>query len=149
MMIQTQNLGKTSVDELASSMGKIIPTANSLGVQLDVLCGSYAVMTANGIATAETTTYMNSMLNGSVLHQRCCSSDLSPCLPSGICSTGEQSCSRGIYADLNGSRYIDNSTECVWTGSKRDTDLICSVPSFRAFAADVPFLPSSFNMLFI
>lgn len=63
MMIQTQNLGKTSVDELASSMGKIIPTANSLGVQLDVLCGSYAVMTANGIATAETTTYMNSMLN--------------------------------------------------------------------------------------
>ncbi len=63
MMIQTQNLGKTSVDELASSMGKIIPTANSLNVQLDVLCGSYAVMTANGIATAETTTYMNSMLN--------------------------------------------------------------------------------------
>lgn len=63
MMIQTQNLGKTSVDELAGSMGKIIPTANSLGVQLDVLCGSYAVMTANGIATAETTTYMNSMLN--------------------------------------------------------------------------------------
>lgn len=63
MLIQTQNLGKTSVDELGSSMGKIIPTANSLGVQLDVLCGSYAVMTANGIATAETTTYMNSMLN--------------------------------------------------------------------------------------
>lgn len=63
MLIQTQNLGKTSVDELAGSMGKVIPTANSLGVQLDVLCGSYAVMTANGIATAETTTYLNSMLN--------------------------------------------------------------------------------------
>lgn len=63
MLIQTQNLGKTTVDELASSMGKVIPTAKSLGVELDVLCGSYAVMTANGIATAETTTYFNSMLN--------------------------------------------------------------------------------------
>jgi TP901 family phage tail tape measure protein len=63
MLIQTQNLGKTTVDELAGSMGKVIPTAKSLGVELDVLCGSYAVMTANGIATAETTTYLNSMLN--------------------------------------------------------------------------------------
>lgn len=63
MLIMTQNLGKTTVDELASSMGKVIPTANSLNVGLDELCGSYAVMTANGIATAETTTYLNSMLN--------------------------------------------------------------------------------------
>lgn len=62
-LITTQNLGKTSVDELASNMGKVIPTANSLNVNLDELCGSYAVMTANGIATAETTTYLNSMLN--------------------------------------------------------------------------------------
>lgn len=63
MLINTQNLGKTTVDELASSMGKIIPTANSFGVSLDVLCGSYAEITKNGIATAEATTYMNSMLN--------------------------------------------------------------------------------------
>lgn len=62
-LITTQNLGKTTVDELASSMGKIIPTANSLGVDIDQLCAGYAVMTSNGIATAETTTYMNSMFN--------------------------------------------------------------------------------------
>lgn len=62
-LIMTQNLGKTTVDELGSSMGKVIPTANSLNVNLDQLCGAYAVMTANGIATAETTTYLNSMLN--------------------------------------------------------------------------------------
>ena len=49
MLIMTQNLGKTTVDELASSMGKVIPTAKSLNVDLDELCGSYAVMTANGI----------------------------------------------------------------------------------------------------
>lgn len=62
-LITTQNLGKTSVNELGSSMGKVIPTAQALNVDLDELCGSYAVMTANGIATAETTTYLNSMLN--------------------------------------------------------------------------------------
>ncbi|MGN0379997.1 MAG: phage tail tape measure protein [Butyrivibrio sp.] len=63
MLIQTQNLGKTTVAELSSAMGKVIPTAKANGVQLDQLCGSYAVMTSNGIATAETTTYLNSMLN--------------------------------------------------------------------------------------
>lgn len=62
-LIQTQNLGKTTVGQLASSMGKIIPTANAYGVQLDQLCAGYALMTANGVATAESTTYMNAMLN--------------------------------------------------------------------------------------
>ena len=62
-LIMTQNLGKTTVAELSSSMGKVIPTAKSTGVNLDKLCGAYAVMTSNGVATAETTTYLNSMLN--------------------------------------------------------------------------------------
>lgn len=63
MLIQTQNLGKTTVAELSSAMGKVIPTAKAQGVTLDHLCAAYAVMTSNGIATAETTTYLNSMLN--------------------------------------------------------------------------------------
>lgn len=63
MLIQTQNLGKTTVGQLASAMGKVIPTAKAQGVELDDLSGAYAVMTSNGIATAETTTYLNSMLN--------------------------------------------------------------------------------------
>lgn len=63
MLLMTQNLGKTDVGQLASSMGKIIPTAVSTNVAMDDLCGMYAVMTANGVATAESTTYMNSMLN--------------------------------------------------------------------------------------
>lgn len=63
MLIQTQNLGKTTVAELSSSMGKVIPTANAYHVQLDQICAGYAKMTANGVATAESTTYMNSMLN--------------------------------------------------------------------------------------
>lgn len=63
MLIQTQNKGKTTVAELASTMGKVIPTANSMNVGLDQLCTGYSIMTARGIATAESTTYMNSMLN--------------------------------------------------------------------------------------
>ena len=63
MLIQTQNLGKTTVADLSSAMGKVIPTANANNVALDQLCSGYAIMTANGVATAETTTYMNSMLN--------------------------------------------------------------------------------------
>ena len=63
MLIQTQNLGKTTVGELASAMGKVIPTANAMGVGLDNLTASYTILTAKGIATAEATTYTNSMLN--------------------------------------------------------------------------------------
>ncbi len=63
MLITTQNLGKTTVDELASSVGKVIPVAAAYGVEMDNLSSAYAILTANGIATAETTTYLKSMLN--------------------------------------------------------------------------------------
>lgn len=63
VLIQTQNLGKTTVGELSSSMGKIIPTAKANGVALEQVAAGYAIMTSNGVATAESTTYMNSMLN--------------------------------------------------------------------------------------
>lgn len=63
ILIATQNIGKTTVGELSSSMGKIIPTAKSVGVNLEQVATGYALMTSKGIATAETTTYMASMLN--------------------------------------------------------------------------------------
>ena len=62
-LIMTQNLGKTTVDQLGASMGKIIPTANMYGVSLDNITSAYVTTTKNGIATAESTTYLNSMLN--------------------------------------------------------------------------------------
>lgn len=62
-LLTTQNLGKTTVDELAGSMGKVIPLASAYGVQMDNLSTAYAIMTANGIATTESTTYLKSMLN--------------------------------------------------------------------------------------
>lgn len=63
VLITTQNLGKTTVADLASQMGRVIPTAKQQGVELEELSGAYAVMTANGINTAQTTTYLSSMLN--------------------------------------------------------------------------------------
>lgn len=63
VLITTQNLGKTSVDQLAQSVGKVIPLASAYGVEMENLSSAYAVMTANGVATAETGTYLKAMLN--------------------------------------------------------------------------------------
>lgn len=61
MLINTQNMGKTTVDELSSSMGAVIPVAQAQGVSFDQLATGYAVLTKNGIATSEAGTYMKSM----------------------------------------------------------------------------------------
>ena len=62
MLITTQNLGKTTVDELAASVGKAIPLASAYGVQMDNLSAAYAELTKGGIATAEAGTYLKAML---------------------------------------------------------------------------------------
>lgn len=63
VLITTQNLGKTSVDQLAQNMGRAIPTAGAYNVSLENLASSYALLTKNGISTANSTTYVSSMLN--------------------------------------------------------------------------------------
>lgn len=63
VLLTTQNLGKTSVDELAGSMGRVIPLAAAYNVSLENLSSGLAIMTANGIATAEASTYTKSMLS--------------------------------------------------------------------------------------
>lgn len=63
LLITTQNLGKTTVNELAGSIGKVIPVAKTYGVSMDNLTTSYAILTKNGISTAESTTYLRSMMN--------------------------------------------------------------------------------------
>lgn len=63
VLIRTQNLGKTSVDELSGSMGKAIATGSAYGVNLQNIATSYVELTRGGIATAEATTYLSGMLN--------------------------------------------------------------------------------------
>lgn len=63
VLIQTQNLGKTTVAELGSTYGKLIPVAKSVNVSYEASAAAMAVLTKNGIATAESSTYLRSMLN--------------------------------------------------------------------------------------
>lgn len=62
-LIMTQNLGKTTVDELSATLGRVIPTASAFSVSLGNVNTAMAIMTASGINTAESSTYLKSMLN--------------------------------------------------------------------------------------
>lgn len=62
-LIEIQNRGKVTVQELANNMGQVIPTAAALGVNFDNLGAAYIVMTKKGIDAANATTYTRSMLN--------------------------------------------------------------------------------------
>ncbi len=62
-LITVQNLGVTTVKELAAQMGKAISTASAYNVSLENLESGYISVTKAGINTAEGTTYLSSMLN--------------------------------------------------------------------------------------
>ena len=63
MLIMTQNRGKVTVDELSSSMGKLIPTAVSNNVTLQDVSAGYIALTKNGAKARDATTWMNSAYN--------------------------------------------------------------------------------------
>ena len=62
-LIQTQNLGVTTIDQLASVMGKAISTASAYNVNLGNLESAYVSLTKAGISAEESTTYISSVLN--------------------------------------------------------------------------------------
>ena len=59
----TQNKGKTSFGELASSIGNVAPLAATAGVSVEDLLSSVASLTANGIATSEAMTGVKAALS--------------------------------------------------------------------------------------
>lgn len=59
----TQNLGKTTVDELAKSIGQVAPTSKAAGVSTVELMSSLAALTANGIQTSQATTGLKAALS--------------------------------------------------------------------------------------
>lgn len=63
VLVKTQDLGKTSVGELASSMGRVIPVAAAYNVSLEDLSSAYAILTANGTDTRIATTNLSAMFN--------------------------------------------------------------------------------------
>lgn len=61
-LVETQNKGKTTVQELAANMGTVIPTAAALNVPLEQLLTAYIGLTKNGVNTANATTFLNSTM---------------------------------------------------------------------------------------
>lgn len=62
-LIVTQNLGKTTVDEIGKSIGQVIPTAASAGMQIDELLSSVASLTASGMQTSAAMTGVKAALS--------------------------------------------------------------------------------------
>lgn len=63
MLVKTQDEGKTSVGELAASMGQIIPSAAAYHVSLENIMASYSVLTKITPNTAIVTTNLSAMLD--------------------------------------------------------------------------------------
>lgn len=61
-LVQTQNRGVTTVQELAANMGTVIPTAAALNVPLEQLLTGYIALTKNGVNTANATTFLDNTL---------------------------------------------------------------------------------------
>lgn len=62
VLLKTQNLGKTTVGDMASQMGRVIPIAAAYGVSLENVGAAYAEMTKGGIRTRNATTYLGTLL---------------------------------------------------------------------------------------
>ena len=62
-LLVTQNLGVTSVDELASSLGSVTPIAKSAGLSLDDVLGSVASLTKGGLETSQAMTSLKGMIS--------------------------------------------------------------------------------------
>lgn len=61
ILLKTQNDGKTVIDDLASSMGIIIPMASNYNVGLDQIAAAYATMTKQGVKTERATTFLRAV----------------------------------------------------------------------------------------
>ena len=61
VLIKTQNLGKTTVNELAQSLGDVIPNAKNLGVSFEEVNTGMVFLTKQGIKTSEAATSLKSL----------------------------------------------------------------------------------------
>ena len=62
IMLQTQNKGITTVNELGATLAQVTPTAAAMGVSFENVGAALATMTAQGTPTAQATTQLNSLL---------------------------------------------------------------------------------------
>jgi len=62
ILIQTQKLGNTSINELGSILAGVTPTASAMGVSFEQVGASLSVMTSSGIPAATAATQLNGLL---------------------------------------------------------------------------------------
>ena len=61
VLLKTQNDGKLIIDELASSLGIIIPMASNYNVGLEQIAAAYATMTKQGVPASKATTFLRAV----------------------------------------------------------------------------------------
>lgn len=66
ILINTQNLGKTTVDELASSIGMVLPITAQLNMSFEDTMAVMATLTKNGIGTSQAVTGLKAALSNIV-----------------------------------------------------------------------------------
>jgi TP901 family phage tail tape measure protein len=62
ILFNTVNAGVTTIQDLASNLSNVIPTAAGAKIELDSIGGALALMTQKGIPTAQSTTKLNALL---------------------------------------------------------------------------------------
>lgn len=62
VLMQTQNLGITTVDQLGSTLAQVTPTAAAMGVSFEQVGAALATMTAKGTETSTATAQLNQLL---------------------------------------------------------------------------------------
>lgn len=62
IFVTTQNKGKIVVDDLAQSIGNVIPTAQAANINIDQLGAAYAILTNQGQNAQRATTNLNAMI---------------------------------------------------------------------------------------
>lgn len=63
ILMNTQNLGITTIAELSTTLAQVIPTAAAFGVSFEEVGAALATMTAMGTQTAQATTGLNNLLS--------------------------------------------------------------------------------------
>ena len=63
VLMQTQNKGITTVNELGSVLSQVTPTASAMGVSFEQVGAALAGMTAQGTPTAQATTQLLSLIH--------------------------------------------------------------------------------------
>lgn len=63
VLIQTQNLGITTVGELGASLANVTPTAAAMGVSFEQVGAAMAELTATGVPTAQATTQLRAAMS--------------------------------------------------------------------------------------